>query len=237
LDETDITRGSGEVPADQMRLSRTGNGPHRAKGALDCAEMQALVQSLTNLAEKSALEALFGAEVADAIEFVLLAARRNPSYSARVHEDERSLLRFGEEKNTRAARARALAFLREMRGYTQKKLAEASGIHNATISSYERGKREIGDRNLETVLLALGLPLRAWDATVRHIEWLDWLARRRKEANEMALQAEGLGLASAAGKASDLDMRREIEHVAEAAGREREQTVTRVLELVLRHQR
>jgi len=240
MDDREGTGGSTEVPADRMRHPFEGKRPCPLAGAFDFAETTSSVHSLQNGPGHGALDALFNAEVVDDMGFVLLAARRNPSYSARVHEEERSRTRFAqaeEADNGRTASARALSFLREMQGYTQKMLAEASGIHNATISAYERGRRTIGERNLRNMLEALGLPVRAWDATVRHIEWLDWMARRRKEARDEASPSEGFELALAMGTADGSDLRREIEHVAEAAGREREQTVTRVLELLLRAQR
>lgn len=76
----------------------------------------------------------------------------------------------------RSPEARALTTLRTDCRLTQKALAEASGIHNATISSYERGHRPVGPENLTALLRAMGLPPRAWEATVRHYRWLDYLS-------------------------------------------------------------
>ena len=77
--------------------------------------------------------------------------------------------------STRPTRARALAVLRIYRGMSQKDLARLSGVNKATVSGYERGKLAIGPDNLEAMLAALGLSERAWDATVRHVQWLDHL--------------------------------------------------------------
>ena len=75
----------------------------------------------------------------------------------------------------RPTRARALAVLRIYRGVSQRDLAQLSGVNKATISGYERGKLEIGPENLEKMLSALDLSDRAWEATVRHVQWIDHL--------------------------------------------------------------
>ncbi len=227
MDDSDTTNDGGRVSAGRSELAGTGNPRYRATNELKSADMRCLVRRMTNCAQMVAMEALLGAEVADDIEFVLLAVERNSSYSALVHEDDRAFPRPGGEDEGRGAGARALSFLRELRGHTQKTLAKASGLHNATISSYERGRRAIGERNLESLLDALGLPLRAWEATVRHIEWLDWLVQRRRDA-------EGVLPGASLEEPLGADLHREVTRVAEAAGREREQTVTRVLDLLLR---
>jgi transcriptional regulator with XRE-family HTH domain len=58
---------------------------------------------------------------------------------------------------------------------SQRDLARVSGVNKATVSGYERGKLAIGPENLDAMLAALGLSERAWDATIRHVQWLDHL--------------------------------------------------------------
>jgi transcriptional regulator with XRE-family HTH domain len=65
--------------------------------------------------------------------------------------------------------------LRAFRGISQKALAEAAGINKATVSDYERGQQEIGPENLSRLLAGLGVDDRAWEATVRHVRFLDHL--------------------------------------------------------------
>lgn len=47
--------------------------------------------------------------------------------------------------------------LRERRGWTQEKLAEKSELDQTYISGIERGKRNLGFRNLVTVAKAFGI--------------------------------------------------------------------------------
>ena len=75
----------------------------------------------------------------------------------------------------RPARARALAVLRIYRNMSQRDLTRLSGVNKATISNYEQGKQAIGPDNLDAMLRALGLSDRAWEATVRHVQWIDHL--------------------------------------------------------------
>ncbi len=77
--------------------------------------------------------------------------------------------------STRPARARALAVLRIFREMSQRDLARLSGVNKATISGYEQGRLAIGPDNLEKMLSALGLSDRAWEATIRHVQWIDHL--------------------------------------------------------------
>lgn len=127
------------------------------------------------------------------------------------------------EMEDRLVRGAALVLLRQYRRYTQNRLAELSGISKATISAYERGLQEIGETNRRRMLRALRLPSRAWEATVRHVEWLDWLSAR---------SAGGSGEAAGSAGADDLRaIRQEVERIAEAAGREREREVGTLLQL------
>ena len=77
--------------------------------------------------------------------------------------------------STRPARARALAVLRIYGNMSQRDLAQLSGVNKVTISGYERGKLAIGADNLDALLQALSLSDRAWEATVRHVQWIDHL--------------------------------------------------------------
>jgi transcriptional regulator with XRE-family HTH domain len=121
-------------------------------------------------------------------------------------------------------RGAALMLLRQYRRCTQNRLAELSGISKATISAYERGLQEIGEANRRRMLRALGLPSRAWEATVRHVEWLEWLAARNDLLEEGALPED-------VGEEDLAVLRREVGRVAEAAGRDRERQVGTLLEI------
>ena len=135
-------------------------------------------------------------------------------------------------------RSKALRLLREHRDFTQKRLADASGINKATISDYERCKREIGPENLRRMLDALGWTTRAWEATLRHVEWLDWLLARERGAGgeESGSRWPPPGVPSQPAWSTDLGdpavLRNEVARIAELAGRERERRVTALLELV-----
>jgi len=93
-------------------------------------------------------------------------------------------------RRDRARAAFALRTLRQYRGLTQKGLAELSGVHNATISAYERGQRSIGSDNLTALLAGLGIPERAWEATVRHIRWLDFFTQAKRGADEPVTETD-----------------------------------------------
>jgi len=93
-------------------------------------------------------------------------------------------------RSDRARAAFALRTLREYRGLTQKRLAERSGVHNATISAYERGRRSMGSDNLTALLAGLGIPERAWEATVRHIRWLDFFTQAKRGADGPVTDAD-----------------------------------------------
>ncbi len=86
--------------------------------------------------------------------------------------------------------ARALGMLRAYRGISQRSLAEQAGVNKGTVSGYERGRLAIGPANLEALLAALGVSGRGWDATVRHVQWMDHL-----EASADARDPEALRLA------------------------------------------
>lgn len=111
----------------------------------------------------------------------------------------------------RSPEARTLEALRRSRGLSQRVLSETAGVHKATISKYERGGQIIGQANLSAMLAALEFSPRAWEATVRHFVWLDYLSGR---------------------SADDLPT---VEAVAESFGREVERHVVALLR-VLRQQ-
>lgn len=120
----------------------------------------------------------------------------------------------------------ALRMLRQHRQLTQGQLAKISGVSRAAISDFERGKREAGPEALERLLGALELPKRAWQDTVRHIQWIEWLAERRGRNGERgAVETSG---PHAAGRA------RVIEHVAESACRDLERHLIEILRIVTR---
>jgi len=108
------------------------------------------------------------------------------------------------DRQTSSARARAraafaLRTLREYRGLTQKRLALLSGISKTTISDYERGQMAISSEKLVALLGGLGLSTRAWETTLRHVQWLDYLEERsqspeqRPRDEDLDLYAEGIG--------------------------------------------
>lgn len=109
-------------------------------------------------------------------------------------------------------RGKALRFLREYRGLTQRRLASLSGANKASVSDYERGIREIGAANLDRLLRGLEISPRAWESTVRHMEWLAWLDVRNQEP---AVSFAELG-----------------KRIAELFGRHREQEVSLYLEIL-----
>lgn len=122
------------------------------------------------------------------------------------------------------AEGHALRMLRQHRELTQSQLAEISGVSRAAISDFERGEREPGPESLKRLLGALEMPERAWEDTVRHLEWIEWLGARGHRNN-------GLGVAGAVGpEGSDRD--RVIERVAESACRDLERHVVDILSLV-----
>jgi transcriptional regulator with XRE-family HTH domain len=51
-----------------------------------------------------------------------------------------------------------VSFLRKLRGWSQKELAEAAGLHQSLISLYERGLECPTRGTLERLALAVGLP-------------------------------------------------------------------------------
>jgi len=181
-----------------------------------------------------------GTKAAESIEVVefkwvtLLAQRHNSPYSASVREENREGPRNPDRLETRSVwnRARALSILREYRGVSQKDLAEAAGVNKTTISAYERGQLRIGPHKLDQVLDALELPMRAWEATLRHLDWLDWLTQRREHSSEPL--GRGASIQSTDSGHTGLDplaVRSQVDRIAEAAAREREQFLTAVLEL------
>ena len=49
-----------------------------------------------------------------------------------------------------------ITIIRERRGLTQEKLAELAGLHRAYIGQIERGEKNIGLKNLEKIVQAMG---------------------------------------------------------------------------------
>ncbi|HTG37151.1 MAG TPA: helix-turn-helix transcriptional regulator [Thermoanaerobaculia bacterium] len=67
----------------------------------------------------------------------------------------------------------ALDFLRTRQGWTQKKLAEATGIPANLISDYERGRKTLSRERLESMVAVMGLRSKAVDSA------LDFLQKTR----------------------------------------------------------
>jgi len=86
--------------------------------------------------------------------------------------------------NERETTARTLEILRTYRRMTQWRLAELSGINKATISAYERGHMAIGSDRLAALLGGLGLSTRAWETTLRHVQWLNYLTERSESPEQ-----------------------------------------------------
>ena len=59
----------------------------------------------------------------------------------------------------------ALAVLRIVRGWNQKELAKAAGLHNSAISDYERGRFVPELKTLERIVTAMGFSFAALDHT------------------------------------------------------------------------
>ncbi len=165
------------------------------------------------------------------------AYERNTPYSLEVREVSEDEPGRDRLEGDRLARSKALVLLRAYRGFSQRRLEAATGINKATISGYETGRLEIGQANLVRMLEGLGWNRRAWEATLRHVEWLEWLfARDRGSPDEVETIASGS--APAPGSPSELTeiggLRREIERIAELAGRDKERRISTLLEAVAR---
>ena len=72
----------------------------------------------------------------------------------------------------------ALDFLRTRQGWTQKKLAEATGIPANLISDYERGRKTLSRERLESMVAVMGLRSKAVDSA------LDFLQKTRPGSGE-----------------------------------------------------
>jgi transcriptional regulator with XRE-family HTH domain len=63
----------------------------------------------------------------------------------------------------------AVSFLRSLRGWNQRELAEAAGVDKALISLYEQGKKAPSKRTLERLVAAVGLPFSLFEDTLPFI--------------------------------------------------------------------
>jgi transcriptional regulator with XRE-family HTH domain len=63
----------------------------------------------------------------------------------------------------------AVSFLRSLRGWNQRELAEAAGVDKALISLYEQGKKMPSKRTLERLVAAVGLPFSLFEDTLPFI--------------------------------------------------------------------
>jgi len=101
--------------------------------------------------------------------------------------------------NERETAARTLAILRTYRAISQRRLAELSGVNKTTVSAYERGQLAIRSEKLAELLEGLGLSTRAWETTLRHVRWLNYLGERSESSQptptdeDLDLFTEGLG--------------------------------------------
>ncbi|MGD2116207.1 MAG: helix-turn-helix transcriptional regulator [Acidobacteriota bacterium] len=73
--------------------------------------------------------------------------------------------------------AAALRMLHGLRRLSQRELARRTGVHHATISQFERGKRLLGRPQIERLLHGLNVPPRGYEATERLVDWIDYLVR------------------------------------------------------------
>jgi transcriptional regulator with XRE-family HTH domain len=99
---------------------------------------------------------------------------------------------------------------------TQRELARAAGVSKATISAYERGRQPIGPENLSTLLDALEVAPRAWEATVRHVTWVDHLSTGDSDV----LEAEALRLAESVARDFELSVSALLRLMLTLSGRE-----------------
>jgi len=202
----------------------------------------ALLRRLTHVDHSSGRnEAIFEHEMAETTWLGRFAFEGNRDYSRLVKERADATGGAEAEVPTHVAggapAGTALMILRTYRALTQKRLAELSGVNKATISSYEHGRQPVGGASLERLLDAMELPLRAWESTLRHVEWLRWLGaspdRQLHARGHSAAETEPSGeVTDRAGPEISMDLRQEIRRIAELAGREREMKIARVLEIM-----
>lgn len=139
--------------------------------------------------------------------------------------------------------SRILFVLRGLSGYTQEQLAARAGLNKTAISDYETGKRVIPDPRRHQLLAALGLPARAWEDTARHLEWLDWLSREGRTTPGPGATSDPPSQDTEPARSGNRRTsrpsrpRREIRHIAEAAGKALERHLVEVLDVVTQSQR
>lgn len=76
----------------------------------------------------------------------------------------------------------------KLRGMTQKKLAERSGIHRSTVSRYVRGNRPITRSDWGRLLAALQVSRSSWDAVENLVFKLDQDRRRFRRTSKKPLE-------------------------------------------------
>lgn len=225
-------------PPEQEHLSCRDGTSQESWRSVRCAMIRRMTTESGASARKPSVT---DAEAADYEELGGFAFTKHPDYSDLVKERSSSIVHGESAAAGHLAAGTALMILRTYRGLTQKRLAEISQINKSTISSYERGQRSLGGTNLERLLEAMELPLRAWESTLRHVRWLRWLT---EDLDAPLGSWEGEPAAPTPGEVTDRsrpgpeatgdDLYREIHRIAELAGREREMKVARVLELMAR---
>lgn len=130
-----------------------------------------------------------------------------------------------------------LAVLRAYRRLSQKDLARRTGMHHATISQYERGRRAPSETDRRRLLEGLGLPDRAWEAVAGVVEWLDWL-QQWHTVGEPDVAEDG-GFAADRGRGgmpeplATVSWQRQANRLAASAGRETQRWVRELLEFLI----
>lgn len=76
-----------------------------------------------------------------------------------------AMLKLGSPDDLRVA----VSFLRSLRGWNQKELAEASGVERGLISRYEQGKKVPSKKTLERLVAGVGLPFPLFEDTLPFI--------------------------------------------------------------------
>lgn len=135
-------------------------------------------------------------------------------------------------EDPRGLAGRVLVLLRGYRGLSQKELARRTGLHHATVSQYERGRRSIDEEARRRILEALDLPGRAWEAVEGVVEWLDWLSEQRAGLPGVEGPVGGAG-AEASYEARAGALRHEANLLADEAGRQRQREVAGLLRFLL----
>ena len=88
--------------------------------------------------------------------------------------------------------APAVTLLRALRGWSQKELADASGVDKSQISRYELGREAPSRRTQERLAAAVGLPPFLLDPMVAFVRRLREALEGHTPATQPSSEAEGL---------------------------------------------